>query len=85
MKSKVLLVATAASALFLAGCANNDDLAAQVSALSNKVDSLQADVQADQQRQDRDISAAKAAADDAAAEAMRANQRIDNIATSYKK
>ncbi|TKB48139.1 hypothetical protein FCL40_13500 [Ferrimonas sediminicola] len=88
MKSKLLLAATAASALMLAGCANNAELEAQISALSNKVENLTSD----QARQDKEITAAKRAAanaqraaDDAAAEAMRANQRIDNIAESYRK
>ena len=88
MKSKFLMAAAAASALMLTGCANNAELEAQVSALSNKVESMTSD----QARQDREINAAKQAAanaqraaDDAAAEAMRANQRIDNIAESYRK
>lgn len=80
-KYQLLFGTIALSATLLTGCANTDQLEADVQALTGKVDQLSADVGALRDEQ------GKMAADvqDAKAEAARANQRLDNMATSYKK
>ena len=76
----MLLVGVVGLSALLGGCANTSELETSVQNLSNKVDQLAQDVSA--VRADR----SKIAADVAEAkQAMRANQRIDNMATSYKK
>ena len=64
----------AATVLLLAGCASNSATSAKIDELSDQVKALQTDV-----RMSGD--AAKAAQE----EAKRANERIDNIAQSYRK
>lgn len=64
----------AATILLLAGCASNSATSAKIDELSDQVKALQSDV-----RMSGD--AAKAAQE----EAKRANERIDNIAQSYRK
>lgn len=64
----------AATVLLLAGCASNSATSAKIDELSDQVKALQSDV-----RMSGD--AAKAAQE----EAKRANERIDNIAQSYRK
>ncbi|MBT1444458.1 hypothetical protein KJI95_07945 [Shewanella sp. JM162201] len=84
---KVLLIAGVAMTTLLGGCANTA-LEESVANLSNKVDQLSADVSAIKAEQGQiaaDAKAAKSAALDAQAEAKRANDRLDNVASSYKK
>ncbi len=80
-KYQLLFGTIALSATLLTGCANTSQLETDVQTLSGKVDQLSSDVSAMRDEQ------GKLAADvqDAKAEAMRANQRLDNMATSYKK
>ena len=70
---KKMMIA-AATVLLLAGCASNSATSAKIDELSDQVKALQSDV-----RMSGD--AAKAAQE----EAKRANERIDNIAQSYRK
>lgn len=77
-RTKLVLGAVILGSALLAGCANNnaqiDKLSSDVQTLNAKVDQLSNDVNAMRS----DIQAAK---DDAA----RANQRLDNMATKYRK
>ena len=78
---KMLLVGVVGLSALLGGCANTSELETSVQNLSNKVDQLAQDVsavRADQSKIAADVAEAKQ-------EAMRANQRIDNMPTSYKK
>ncbi|OAN13036.1 hypothetical protein A3K86_15325 [Photobacterium jeanii] len=71
----------------LVGCSNSDKPDA-MQQLTNKVDMLSDQVSALQSQQDQMAGAvndAKASSDAAYQEAMRANQRIDNMASSYTK
>ncbi|WEM45594.1 Lpp/OprI family alanine-zipper lipoprotein (plasmid) [Photobacterium sp. DA100] len=71
----------------LIGCSSSDEVD-QMQQLTNKVDMLSDQVGALQSQQDQMAGAvndARAASDAAYQEAMRANQRIDNIASSYSK
>ena len=68
------MMIAAATILLLAGCASNSATSAKIDELSDQVKALQSDV-----RMSGD--AAKAAQE----EAKRANERIDNIAQSYRK
>ena len=68
------MMIAAATVLLLAGCASNSPTSAKIDELSDQVKALQSDV-----RMSGD--AAKAAQE----EAKRANERIDNIAQSYRK
>ncbi|MCL1092715.1 MULTISPECIES: Lpp/OprI family alanine-zipper lipoprotein [Shewanella] len=88
MNKKVLLIAGVAMTALLGGCANTTALEESVANLGNKVDQLSAEVsslKSDHGKMSADINDAKAAAMDAQAEAKRANDRIDNVASSYKK
>ena len=80
-KYQVLLGTVALSATLLAGCANTDQLSADVQGLTTKVDQLAGEVSALRSEQTKlatDVQEAKS-------EAIRANQRLDNMATHYKK
>ncbi|GAB6262892.1 MULTISPECIES: Lpp/OprI family alanine-zipper lipoprotein [Photobacterium] len=71
----------------LIGCSSSDEVD-QMQQLTNKVDMLSDQVGALQSQQDQMAGAvndARASADAAYQEAMRANQRIDNMASSYRK
>ncbi|WP_299009733.1 Lpp/OprI family alanine-zipper lipoprotein [uncultured Shewanella sp.] len=84
MNKKVLMIAGVAMTVMLGGCASTGDM----EKLSNKVDQLSAQVNAmssDQAKMAADMRDTKAAAMNAEAEAKRANDRIDNIASSYSK
>ena len=86
MNKKVLIAGLAMTAL-LGGCANTE-LQESVNNLGNKVDQLSAEVgslKSEQSKLSADVQGAKAAAQDAQAEAKRANDRLDNMASSYKK
>ena len=75
-------------ALALTACANTDALDASITSLTNKVDSLSAqvaDLEVQQKSATADAQAAKAAAEQAATDAKAANERIDNVVASYKK
>ncbi|GIU50765.1 MULTISPECIES: Lpp/OprI family alanine-zipper lipoprotein [Shewanella] len=88
MNKKVLMIAGVAMTALLGGCANTTALEESVANLGNKVDQLSAEVsslKSDHGKLSADINDAKAAAMDAQAEAQRANDRIDNVASSYKK
>ncbi|MCL1073850.1 Lpp/OprI family alanine-zipper lipoprotein [Shewanella dokdonensis] len=88
MNKKVLMIAGVAMTALLGGCANTTALEESVANLGNKVDQLSAEVsamKADQSKLSADVKDAKAAALDAQAEAKRANDRLDNVATRYKK
>lgn len=80
-KYQVLLGTIALSSTLLVGCANNSKVESDIQTLSGKVDQLATEVGALKDGQ------AKLASDvaDAKAEAARANARLDNLATHYKK
>ena len=80
-KFQVLLGTIALSTTLLAGCANNDQLTADVQGLTTKVDQLAGEVSALRSEQSKlasDVQEAKS-------EAIRPNQRLDNMAPHYKK
>lgn len=88
MNKKVLTIAGLALTALLSGCANTSALQESVNNLGNKVDQLTAEVNSLKSDQGQLTSGArdsKAAAMDAHAEAKRANDRLDNMATRYKK
>ncbi|AVQ86891.1 murein lipoprotein [Plesiomonas shigelloides] len=72
-KTKLILGTIVLSSTLLAGCANTK-LEQSVADLNTKVDQLATDV-----------GSLRTDVQDAKAEAARANQRLDNMATSYKK
>ncbi|UJF17398.1 Lpp/OprI family alanine-zipper lipoprotein [Vibrio sp. SS-MA-C1-2] len=80
MNKKLIATAIVATA-FLGGCADNTQLQQSVNILTNKVDQLSAEVAALKS----DVKESKMATMDARQEAERANARIDNVASSYKK
>ena len=87
MKRSMTLVAGLILSATLMGCSSSEE-AEQMSQLTNKVDALSDQVAGLQSQQDQMAGAVndtRAAADAAYQEAMRANQRIDNIADSYTK
>ncbi|QSX34670.1 hypothetical protein JYB87_05385 [Shewanella avicenniae] len=88
MNKKVLMIAGVALTALLGGCANTTALEESVANLGSKVDQLSAEVSAlktEQSSLSADVKDAKAAAADAQAEAKRANDRLDNVASRYKK
>jgi murein lipoprotein len=88
MNKKVLLIAGVAMTTLIGGCANKTALEESVANLGNKVDQLSAEVgslKSEQSKLSADVKGAKAASMDAQAEAKRANDRLDNMASSYKK
>ncbi len=88
MNKKVLTIAGIALTALLSGCANHSSLEESVNNLGNKVDQLTAEVNALKSEQSRLSSSnrdSKAAAMDAHSEAKRANDRLDNMATRYRK
>ncbi|KHT63932.1 membrane protein [Photobacterium gaetbulicola] len=87
MKRSMTLVAGLILSATLMGCSSSEE-AEQLSQLTNKVDALSDQVAGLQSQQDQmagAINDTRATSDAAYQEAMRANQRIDNIADSYKK
>ncbi len=87
MKRSMTLVAGLILSATLMGCSSSEE-AEQMSQLTNKVDALSDQVAGLQSQQDQMAGAVndtRAASDAAYQEAMRANQRIDNIADSYTK
>ncbi|MDV5170217.1 Lpp/OprI family alanine-zipper lipoprotein [Photobacterium rosenbergii] len=87
MKRSMTLVAGLILSATLMGCSSSEE-AEQMSQLTNKVDALSEQVAGLQSQQDQMAGAVndtRAASDAAYQEAMRANQRIDNIADSYTK
>ncbi|MBV7314276.1 Lpp/OprI family alanine-zipper lipoprotein [Shewanella sp. NIFS-20-20] len=88
MNKKLMMIAGVAMTAMLGGCANTTALEESVANLGNKVDQLSSEVssmKAEQGKVAADARAAKNAAMDAQAEAKRANDRIDNMASQYKK
>jgi murein lipoprotein len=80
-KYQVLLGTIALSSTLLVGCANTSKIESDVQTLTGKVDQLATEIGSLKDGQ------SKLAADvaDAKAEAARANARLDNMATHYKK
>lgn len=76
MKKTLLIAGALAAPLLFAGCSSQSN-----SALSDKIDSLSDQVSALQAEQ----STLSSDVNQALSESKRANQRIDNIAHSYKK
>lgn len=88
MNKKLLAIAALSMTAMLGGCANTTALEESVNNLGNKVDQLSAEVsslKAGQGKIAADARTAKAVAMDSQAEAKRANDRLDNLAQSYKK
>lgn len=86
MRLKTLLAA--AMTVLVVGCANTDALEQQVSSLTNKIDTLSSQV-SDLKKQQAQVSAtaneAKMAAKQAASDAAKANDKVDNMVASFKK
>lgn len=78
MFKKIILGAVLASAMIMAGCSSKhasiDEVQAQVQVVGQKVDALE-----------NKVVALRKDTDEAKAEAVRANQRLDNQATAYRK
>lgn len=75
-------------ALGLSACASSDGLEAKIATLSNQVGELSHDIaelKSQQQAISDDAKSARMAAEQAAEEAKKANNRIDNVVASYKK
>lgn len=88
MNKKLMMVAGLAMTAMLGGCANTTALEQSVTNLGNKVDQLSSEVSSLKTQQNQvanDAKAAKVAAMDSQAEAKRANDRLDNMASAYKK
>ncbi|WP_259337786.1 LPP leucine zipper domain-containing protein [Colwellia sp. RSH04] len=78
LMKKIAIVAFAAA---VTGCSNTSALEENITSLTNKVDALStqvADLESQQKAISKDVSAAKEAA-------KSANDRIDNVVSSYKK
>lgn len=87
-KSLIKSMLTISFALGLTACASNEGLETSIAGLSNKVDTLSSEVSAlktQQQATSEEAKAAKMAAEQAVETAGKANERIDNVVTSYKK
>ncbi len=79
MFNKVVLGAMLAGSMILAGCSSDkhaslEQVQSDVQVVQTKVDNLE-----------KDVTALKQDADIAKGEAARANQRLDNQATAYRK
>ena len=88
MNKRLIMVAGLAMTAMLGGCVNNSALEQSVTNLGNKVDQLSSEVgslRAQQGQISADAKAARSAAINAQSEAKRANDRLDNMASSYKK
>lgn len=79
---KMLIAAAVSSVVLLSGCASGPDEAttAKLDELSNQISQVSKDVSSL-----RSTAATTAQVNEVKAAADRANQRIDNIAKSYKK
>ncbi|PSW22232.1 hypothetical protein C9I98_02925 [Photobacterium sanctipauli] len=87
MKRSAALFTGLILSVTLMGCSSSEEVD-QLSQLTNKVDMLSDQVSSLQGQQDQlagAVNDSRAASDAAYQEAMRANQRIDNIADSYQK
>jgi murein lipoprotein len=87
MNKKLLITGVITTSVLLGGCANAD-LEKSVSSLSSKVNELSARVdtiKSEHQDISSSIQSVTETAADAASDAMRANTRITNIVSSYKK
>jgi len=95
MNRKLIIASGLALGVLLSGCSSNKGMEESMASLNTKVDQLADQVSAlrsEQATMSSDVRAstaaaneAKMAADEALAEAMRANQRLDNMASSYTK
>lgn len=95
MNKKMITLSAALLAVSLTGCANTEMLEKSIADLNNKVDSLSAKVnslsdehatlEAAQMKTAKDAKAAKMLAAEAADDAAKANERLDNVVSSYKK
>lgn len=87
-KSLMKKVLTISLVLGLTACANTEGLETSIASLSNKVETLSSEVsalKAQQQATSKEAKAAKMAAEQAAEDASKVNERIDNVVASYKK
>ncbi|MGF1726189.1 Lpp/OprI family alanine-zipper lipoprotein [Photobacterium nomapromontoriensis] len=87
MKRSLALATGLILSTTLMGCSNSEQ-AEQLSQLSNNIDTLSQQVASIQAQQDvmaGAIADSVAASDVAYQEAVRANQRVDNVAKSYTK
>lgn len=87
---KILIAAVTSSALLLAGCSSGPDeeTVTKVNVLNDQVSQLSQDVQALKEGKAEltsEAQLAKSTAEEAQQEAVRANERIDQIAQSYTK
>lgn len=74
--------------LSLSACANSDELKAKIATLSNQVKVLSqniAELKSQQQTMNKEAKTTKIAAQQAASDAKKTNQRIDNVIASYIK
>jgi murein lipoprotein len=95
MNNKLMSVSAIVLALSLGGCANNDAMEQNVADLNTKIDSLNSKVESlsgevgqlkvAQEQSSADAQAAKEMATTAAADAAQANEKADNLVSSYKK
>ncbi|RKF18565.1 hypothetical protein DBZ36_09150 [Alginatibacterium sediminis] len=81
---KLLIAGAIVSTFALAGCSNQTTTEQESFTLNDQVEALAAEVAALRAEQDA-ANAAQMTADQAKADAMRANERLDNMATSYTK
>jgi len=94
-KTVIKKIALIGCVVVLAGCASSDGLEESVSSLSAKVDNLTnkvdalstevSDLKAQQNAANDNLESAKMAAEQAAYDARKANERIDNVVATYKK
>ncbi len=95
MNRKIINIAGVVLALALTGCAtnadlekSNSDLTSKINSLSNKIDDLSnqhSSLKSEHAALAASAQEAKDMAAAASAEAMKANERIDNVVSSYKK
>lgn len=88
-------IAVIALVLGLAACSNTKDIEQDMTALTNKIDALTmkvddlstevADMKTAQEVAAKNAKEAKESAELAIGDAQRANERIDNVVSSYKK
>ncbi|WP_031580308.1 Lpp/OprI family alanine-zipper lipoprotein [Ruminobacter sp. RM87] len=81
MNKLQVVLGTVALGAALVGCSDTSALNQKVDALLNKVEALSNDVEALKSSQAQTASKAQAAYD----EAVRANERLDNLSNKYKK
>ncbi len=90
MKKTMSILSVAALTAFVVGCSSSSQTMEtdSMEALTNKIDMLSEQVKSLEMQQSNTrtaVESVESTTDAALKEAMRANQRIDNVATSYKK